>query len=141
MCSYCGCEAEPAVRALMAEHDRIADLAYRARAASVGGDPQAGALLAEVAAAFADHSRGEEAGLFAQLRLAGEGVEEVDELEAQHRRLRAALADPTLAGRPTDLVAVLAELAEHAEREDDDLFPFALQRLPDESWSALARSG
>jgi hypothetical protein len=40
-------------------------------------------------------------------------------------------------GDPERLRRILADLAEHAEVEDSDLFPFAVQRLPDDRWAEL----
>jgi hemerythrin-like domain-containing protein len=99
----------------------------------------AAGLTQELAEVFARHSRSEEAGLFAQLQQKGEAVEEVDRLVGEHRRLRPSLAAEDLVSDPKRLRQLLAELALHAEVEDNDLFPFAIQMLPDSCWSELAR--
>lgn len=141
MCSYCGCEAEPVVQALMAEHASIASGVYRLREALADGPVEAAqALVAGLSDEFDRHSRGEEAGLFAQLLLAGEAVEEVARLTEEHVGLRAGLGDPTITARHEELGKLLDELTRHAETEDNDLFPFALQRLPDRAWSEVASS-
>lgn len=138
MCSYCGCEAEAVVAGLMADHAVIADLAYRIRRAlDDRRSGEAADLTAQLAEAFEDHSLEEEAGLFAQLNAAGEALEEVEQLIGDHRRLRPALSNQAAVGDPQRLLGLLDELARHAEVEDNDLFPFAMQQLPDACWSAL----
>jgi hemerythrin-like domain-containing protein len=138
MCSYCGCEAEAVIAGLMADHADIADLVYRiGKALDSRLWPEATALTARLADVFERHSRAEEAGLFAQLQDAGEAREEVDQLFAEHRHLRAALGQPDAAADPHRLRLVLEELGRHAAVEDNDLFPFAMQQLPDDCWAAL----
>lgn len=138
MCSYCGCEAEPLIKALMDDHEAIADLAYRAIQALGSGDTgTVRSFMAHLAERFRVHSLKEEAGLFAELAQAGEAATELDRLVDDHNRLRPLLAAPDLADQPDRLRAALAELAEHAETEDTDLFPFALQVLPAKSWDHI----
>jgi hemerythrin-like domain-containing protein len=140
MCSYCGCEAEPVIERLMDDHALIGDLIYRIRdAVASGRDGEARSVTARLAAEFERHTRIEEAGLFAQLREAGEALEEVDALIADHRLLRPALAEADLAADPARLGELLDEVVRHAEVEDNDLFPFALQQLPNERWVALTQ--
>lgn len=141
MCSYCGCEAEPVIESLMQDHAVISHLAYRVGRALDSGDPDRVVTLTDqLAGEFAVHSLGEEAGLFAEMRAAGEAEAEISRLVADHVRLRAALADPGVTSRPDALRAVLGELTEHAETEDDDLFPFALQVLPAAAWDRINQS-
>lgn len=85
--------------------------------------------------AFSHHAAVEEAGLFAQLTAAGEAVEEVALLVAQHRRITADLTTGT--SSPQWLRGVLAELTLHAEIEDNDLFPYAMQMLPNDRWGLV----
>lgn len=138
MCSYCGCEAEPLVTELMGDHAAIADLAYRINQfLDAGGSHEVPLLLTEVAERFRVHSLKEEAGLFAELAAAGEAGQVLERLRADHAKLRPLLASPDLADDPRRLRAVLSELTEHAETEDDDLFPYALQFLPARSWDRV----
>lgn len=139
VCSYCGCEAETAISRLMADHAAIADLVYRILRLVDGGDVNdAGVLAAELADLFLEHSLGEEEGLFAELRQAGEAVEETDRLVDDHKNLRAALSEAGLVLDGPRLRHVLSELVRHAEVEDSDLFPYAMQQLPDARWAELA---
>lgn len=138
MCSYCGCEAEPLITTLMGDHAVIADLAYRVGQAIDSGDAGgAGVLMADLAGRFEVHSLKEDAGLFAELSAAGEAVTEIERLLADHRRLRPLLASPDLTGHPDRLRAALADLELHAQTEDNDLFPYALQVLPAASWDRV----
>lgn len=145
MCSYCGCEAEPSITALTEDHAVIADLAYQLNRL-VHADYQEGdadgarTLLADLAERFRVHSLREEQGLFAELAAAGEATGELRRLLADHRRLRPLLASPDLVDQPGRLRATLAELAQHAETEDNDLFPYALQTLPAEKWDRINRA-
>jgi hypothetical protein len=123
----------------MADHARIAGLAYGITQALEAGKPDDARLLTtRLADEFERHSRQEEAGLLRQVRVSGEGTEELDRLEDDHRRLRSALGQPELVGQPERLRAVLQDLTGHAQLEDNDFFPFVLQSLPDKYWEALA---
>ncbi|HET9733472.1 MAG TPA: hemerythrin domain-containing protein [Acidimicrobiales bacterium] len=140
MCSYCGCEAEPLITALMADHAVLADLAYQARHALDGGDPSRGApLIVAIAERFRLHSLKEEEGLFAELAGAGAGEAslELERLRGEHDRLREALGTQDLIYDVERCRDTLGELLAHAETEDDDLFPYALQLLPSDSWDRI----
>ena len=138
MCSYCGCEAEPLITALMDQHAVIADLAYQVdQALRTGATNRTQTLMVELGQRFEEHSSKEEAGLFAELAGAGEALEMLTQLWADHRRLRPLLASSGLADEPSRLRMVLADLAEHAQTEDCDLFPYALQVLSAEAWDRI----
>jgi hypothetical protein len=125
----------------MADHARIADLVYRIRQALNEGRPDSlGLLITRLAEEFDRHSRDEEAGLFTQVRMSDEGTEELDRLEEDHRRLRTGLGEERLVERPDRLRALLDDLTNHAEIEDNDFFPFVVQSLPNKYWEALAGS-
>lgn len=140
MCSYCGCESERVIAELMAEHERIGLLCREARAAVDQGDGDRGvSLCREIAGLFDVHAGKEQDGLFRELRdeeLAGDVVAR---LENDHRALVVGLA-VLAAGDLTDMDRVLALLVDHAEREDSDLFPAALQLVPNKAWSRISRS-
>lgn len=147
MCSYCGCESEPAVDALMREHEELARLMHEITALAEPAPPLAGAKLAELASSFAEHARTEEDGLFARLTAEGEATEVVTRLLEDHVRLVTGLSAGDLLARPLEMNELFADLAEHAEREETDLFPYALQALSPTSWDEIdwrtlvARSG
>jgi hemerythrin-like domain-containing protein len=138
MCSYCGCEAEAVIAELMADHTRISDLGYRiGRALDDQRVDEAAGLIQELARIFARHTHLEETGLFAELIRRGGAGEEIDRLVGEHRRLRPALAAEGLVDDVGQLRQLLGEVARHAEVEDSDLFPFAVQMLPDACWAEL----
>ncbi|HZT64995.1 MAG TPA: hemerythrin domain-containing protein [Acidimicrobiales bacterium] len=137
MCSYCGCDAERVIAELMDEHEQISWLAGRLLLAYQRGDRQlADALGEEIAGRFDHHATKEERGLFSQLLEAALGEDAVAELESDHRDLRPGLrgaVDGTWIG-PGGLID---RLLRHAEREDSDVFPFALQLLPNQAWAEI----
>lgn len=139
MCSYCGCDSESLVAELMSEHEEIAGLARQAAGAAANGDSQgATALCGQIARLFDAHGRREEEGLFAELRSEQLALDGLDRLEVDHRRLRERLG--LLAGGDlADLGPVLADLLDHAGREDSDLFPYALVLLSNSAWVRISR--
>lgn len=138
MCSYCGCEAEPVIAVLMDDHAAIASLIRDIeRGLDDGDDVRAFGYAADLMVRFNRHTRMEERGLFEQLQVAGEGVEEVADLLKDHREILAGLSVAADNGDGGLLRRVLDRLTVHAQTEDNDLFPFALQRLPNASWAAI----
>lgn len=138
MCDHCGCRELTPVRRLMAEHERLLDLAGEVRAALRHGDePSARRSFDELLALLWPHVRAEERGLFSVLRRAGEFVEYLDRLENDHRAFgaAAAAADGDWARR---VPAILDELREHIEAEEYGLFPAALAALGGEQWDGMA---
>ncbi|TAN19977.1 MAG: hemerythrin domain-containing protein [Actinomycetota bacterium] len=138
MCSYCGCEAEKVMKALTDEHETIASLARHLISDLDQGNFESAALqTSELAVLFDRHGASEENGLFRQLLLAGEAVEEVEKLLADHIKFRNGFGDPAAVSQPDQLRKLLKELFEHAELEETDLFPYAWQVLPGESWDLI----
>ena len=138
MCSYCGCEAEPVIALLMDDHAAIAARVRDTRGYLERGDLEAAfACAAEIQVEFARHARMEERGLFAQLQSAGEAVEAVSTLVVEHRTILAGLSAAAGVRDGGLLQRVLDCLTLHAQTEDNDLFPFALQRLPNDNWALV----
>lgn len=138
MCSYCGCQAEMVISSLTDDHEKISALARDVVDALERGDISNSATSAkELAAVFESHSRSEESGLFHELLLAGEAIEDVMRLQKDHVRFRFAFLDPMATTRPLELKQLVLDLLDHADREETDLFPFALQVLPSLSWNLL----
>ena len=139
MCSYCGCESEAVVAELMAEHETVGVLVRRATAALAAGDQEAAVqTCADIAVLFDAHADKEEAGLLGELGAEGLATDVVTGLEEDHRRIEVGLA-LLAAGDTSHLGRVLADLVDHAEREDSDLFPAALQLLPDDAWTRIRK--
>ena len=138
MCSYCGCEAEPVIALLMDDHATVASRIGEAESRLDAGDlDRACEVAADIQIIFGRHSRMEERGLFAQLEAAGEATEQVRTLVVEHRKITAGLSAAAGARDGALLKRVLGFLSIHAQTEDNDLFPFALQRLPDENWGLV----
>ena len=138
MCSYCGCESEAVIAELMGEHAAIASMVDQVSAALHRGErAEAESVCAGIAAMFARHGRMEEDGLFSELRADPIATDTVAELERDHQRLYDGLARVPTASAG-EILDMLAELLDHANREDTDVFPTALQVLPDRAWERIA---
>ncbi|MFF7144621.1 hemerythrin domain-containing protein [Streptomyces nodosus] len=141
MCEYCGCQALQAIDELTQEHDRVVTLISRVRDAHAGGNVALMAEVArEIAALLGPHTRVEEEGLFPAL--AADFPEQMTELESEHRRIEAVLAEadgPFLADPtwPQRLIETLALLRDHILKEQDGVFPAALAYLTIEQWEAV----
>lgn len=143
MCEHCGCRQVPPIAELMDEHTALLDEAYEVRKALGERDPvHAMELLRTLVGHLDQHVRREETGIFPAMRETGEFVQEVDELEGEHRDLDAALADldpgaPDFAQRVTDL---LHSLDLHVERENLGVFPVAIVTLGADGWNTIDRA-
>jgi hemerythrin-like domain-containing protein len=85
------------------------------------------------------HVQREENGIFRAMRASGDFVDEVDELEGEHRDFAediAALdiASDDFAGRVT---ALLDDLVAHVEREDLGIFPVSAVTLGATGWAIV----
>lgn len=143
MCEHCGCRQVAPIAELMDEHTALLDEAYEVRKALGEGDPtKAMELLRRLVGHLDQHVHREETGIFPAIRETGEFVEEVDELEGEHRDLDAALAGldpdaPDFAQRVTDL---LHTLDVHVERENLGVFPVAIVTLGADGWNTIDRA-
>jgi hemerythrin-like domain-containing protein len=128
---------------LMDEHTALLDEAYEVRKALGEGYPaRAMELLRRLVGHLDQHVRREETGIFPAIRETGEYVEEVDELEGEHRDLDEALEGldphaPDFAHRVTDL---LHTLDVHVERENLGVFPVAIVTLGADGWNTIDRA-
>ena len=143
MCDHCGCRQVPPIGELMDEHTALLDEAYYVRKALSDGEPDAAMeLLRTLVGHLERHVHREETGIFPALRETGEFIEEVDELEGEHRELDAALEGldvhmPDFAQRVTDL---LSTLDLHVERENLGVFPVSIVTLGARGWDQIARA-
>jgi hypothetical protein len=133
MCDSCGCRDQPIIAELGAEHERVLALADRAvRALRAGRADEARADAAAIVAVLGDHTRKEEAGLFAELAAAG-CAPDIEVLLGDHHlieELGAVAASPGLEG----LDVALARLEHHIFREEQDVFPAAVTILDGRAW-------
>ena len=140
MCDYCGCNGVAPIRELMDEHEALMDEAHELRQALTHGDQaRTLSLLARLAGHLDRHVHREEAGIFAALRDKGEFLEELSDLEAEHRQFDTATSTlhtvgPDFADRVNKM---LDGLGEHVEREDLGIFPISVVTLGAAGWQAI----
>ncbi len=125
---------------LMDEHTALVDEASFVRHDLGAGDQvSAMARLMGLVARLDRHVRREEAGIFSAMRDAGEFVDEIDELEAEHRDFAATIAalDIDAADFATRVTALLDDLDAHVEREDLGIFPVSVVTLGATGWATV----
>jgi hemerythrin-like domain-containing protein len=127
----------------MDEHTALLDEAYEVRKALGEGDPgRAMELLRRLVGHLDQHVHREETGIFPAMRETGEFVEEVDELEGEHRDLDAALEglDPHAADFAQRVTDLLHTLDLHVQRENLGVFPVAIVTLGADGWNTIDRA-
>ena len=137
MCEYCGCREVQPVGELMDEHAALMDEARHVRQALTSGDTTlATARLTRLAGHLARHVRREEAGIFSALRDKGEFLDELSELEAEHRQFDEVVAglDAGSADYAAEVLRLFHDLGEHVEREDLGIFPVSVVTLGAAGW-------
>lgn len=140
MCEYCGCRQLAPIAELMDEHTALVDEASFVRH-DLGAGDQVSAMtrLTGLVARLDRHVRREEAGIFRAMRDAGEFVDEIDELESEHRDFAATIV--TLDIDATDfaarVTALLDDLDAHVEREDLGIFPVSAVTLGAPGWATV----
>ena len=140
MCEHCGCRGIEPIAELMDEHYALLDEGHAVRRSMSAGD-RATAMehLARLVEHLDRHVRREEDGVFAALRAQDEFVEEVDQLEKEHRGFDEAVEGldpdgPELERLVSDL---LRELDEHVERENLGIFPVSVVTLGARGWEMV----
>ena len=133
MCDHCGCRSFPPIAELTAEHEEILRLAWilaEAGRASVRADPS---VRLDLLALLDLHVAKEETGLYPSLLATGDvSVDEVTDLQAEHRDLRRGLTEVMFDRR--DFYA----LAAHIETEEMELFPAAMLGFDEDEWDATS---
>ena len=125
---------------LMDEHTALVDQTSYVRHDLGVGDPvSAMTRLTSLVAHLDRHVRREEAGIFQAMRDAGEFVEEIDELEGEHRDFAATIAalDVDATDFTTRVIAMLDDLDAHVEREDLGIFPVSVVTLGATGWATV----
>jgi hemerythrin-like domain-containing protein len=141
MCDHCGCRSIIPLGELMAEHERLLDLAgWVRRAVERGDDATARGLFALLVAVLEPHVAAEERGLFAVLRGDREAEALVGLLVAEHAVLHAQIAAAVDVGDEwADRVLVILDaLRRHIQKEEFGLFPRALAALDVGQWELVA---
>jgi hemerythrin-like domain-containing protein len=123
----------------MDEHSALIDQAHHVRHALSGGEVEVESRLDVLVASLDRHVRREESGIFRALREAGEFVDEINELEVEHRDFARLIAGlDTGAGDFADRVTkLLDDLAVHVEREDLGIFPVSVVSLGASGWAIV----
>jgi len=142
MCEYCGCRQIEPLAELMDEHLRLLDEAGEVRRAVSVRDPErATTLLRSLGAHLDRHVRREEDGVFAALRRSGEYLDELAELEQEHRDFHDQIdsLDPTDPSFAERFAQIFAHLTDHIDKEDLGIFPVSVVTLGTEGWDLVAR--
>jgi hemerythrin-like domain-containing protein len=143
VCEYCGCREVEPIGELMDEHSALMDEAHQVRQALGGGDDVLTmARLTRLAGHLTRHVRREEAGVFSALRDKGEFLDELTELEAEHRQFdqRVSALVPSAPDFITAVTRLLDDLGEHVEREDLGIFPVSVVTLGAAGWEVVDRA-
>ena len=76
------------------------------------------------------------------MRSAGEFLEEVDELEGEHRDFAAVIARLEIGAHDyeAEVLSLLDDLAVHVEREDLGIFPVSVVTLGADGWEIIERA-
>jgi hypothetical protein len=143
MCDHCGCREVPPIAELMNEHSALLEHAHHVRHDIGAGEPAtANARLAVLIANLERHVQREEDGIFRALRSDGEFVEEIDDLEVEHREFATLIA--ALDAHSDDFEAkvthLLDDLAVHVQREDFGIFPVSVVTLGASGWAMVDRA-
>ena len=140
MCEYCGCRGVAPIAELMDEHSALVDQAQDVRQALSSEDPAtAMSRLIALVAHLDRHVQREEEGIFRAMRGTGEFVDEVDELESEHRDFAATIAGLDV-GSPNfgpTVTRLLDDLDQHVEREDLGIFPVSVVTLSANGWAIV----
>ena len=132
-----------AVGELMDEHAALMDEAELVRQALTSGDEQGVVeTLTRLAGHLDRHVRREEAGIFSALRDKGEFLDELGELEAEHRQLHEVLSglDTSSADFAAVVMRLFDDLGAHVEREDLGIFPVSVVTLGASGWQLVDRA-
>ena len=140
MCEHCGCRGVEPIAELMDEHYALLDEAHQVRLAmSAGNRGTALVHLRSLVEHLDGHVRREEVGVFAALRAQDEFVEEVEQLEKEHRSFDDAIAALDPEGEKFERVVsdLLRDLDEHVERENLGIFPVSVVTLGASGWEVV----
>ena len=140
MCEHCGCRGVPPIAELMDEHSALIGQAHSVRQdLGAGNHVAAMSRLGELVAHLDRHVQREEHGIFRALRAQGEFIDEIDDLEGEHRDLAAAVAvlDPDSQDFAARVVRLLDDLDAHVEREDLGIFPVSVVTLGAQGWAMV----
>lgn len=124
----------------MDEHTALVDLAHYVRHDLSAGNPSvAMSRLTGLIDRLDRHVRREEDGIFRAMRTAGEFLDELDDLEGEHRNFATAIAalDADSADFTAEVTRLLDDLALHVEREDLGISPVSVVTLGATGWAIV----
>ncbi len=124
----------------MDEHTALVDRADQVREGLGSGEPMLVKTRLDLLVAHLDrHVRREERGVFRALRTAGEFIDEIDELEGEHRDFASVVAglDTDSSDFDAQVRKLLDDLAVHVEREDLGIFPVSVVTLGASGWAIV----
>ena len=124
----------------MDEHTALVDQAQDVRQALGAGDPvTAMSRLTALLVRLDRHVQREEDGIFRAMRGTGEFVDEVDELESEHRDFAAMIVGLDVESPDFGLTVtrLLDDLDQHVEREDLGIFPVSVVTLSAQGWAIV----
>ena len=140
MCEHCGCRQVAPITELMEEHSALLDLSCDVHQALSQGSTRTAKAHLDLLIEYLDrHVEREESGVFRALRAAGEFVEEIDQLEAEHHDFAAQITnlDADAAEFHIRVTRLLDDLALHVEREDLGIFPVSVVTLGAQGWAIV----
>jgi hemerythrin-like domain-containing protein len=140
MCEHCGCREIEPIAELMDEHYALIDEGHQVRRAmSVGDRATALTHLESLVRHLDRHVRREEVGIFAALRAQDEFLEEVDQLEKEHRSFDEAISDLDPEGPEFERMVsdLLHDLDQHVDRENLGIFPVSVVTLGEQGWAMV----
>jgi len=138
MCSYCGCEAEPVVKALMDDHVEIVALMSEILdAVEEGSSERAAKMTTRLASYSADTQKLKKLAFFiSSYWLVRRPRKSTVSWRTTADCAPASQIRPSLC-RLITCASSSSSFRHHAEIEETDLFPFALQVMPPQSWSII----
>ncbi|HWM73669.1 MAG TPA: hemerythrin domain-containing protein [Nocardioides sp.] len=143
MCEYCGCRGVAPIAELMDEHTALVTQAHHVRQdLGAGNTTAAMARLSGLVADLDRHVQREEDGIFRAMRATGEFLDEINELEGEHRDFGIAIAalEPDAPDFAAQVTRLLDDLDVHVEREDLGIFPVSVVTLGASGWATIDRA-
>jgi len=124
----------------MDEHAALLEQAHHVRQDLSAGRPEsAQERLTGLVRDLERHVRREEDGIFRALRATGDFIDEIDELEVEHRDFAELIngLQPDSAEFEAQVRQLLDDLGVHVEREDLGIFPVSVVTLGASGWEII----
>ena len=139
MCSYCGCQAITVIKRLTLQHEEIINKLGQVRRAAEKNDLTATQSFAyELASLLNPHTKFEEEGLFAALKLEDEFVEPLAKLILEHEQIDG-LVGQLIEGDLTVVGHLDTLLRNHISNEENGIFPASLLTIDGKVWDQIEK--